>query len=647
MTLESLTGLLCRPVLFYGLGRYLSILVPAVASLFLHLPGQAMAADHTNAAKDLAFSETWLKLLHYERSVWSPTGWVSAIQQGNFFLSAHGSSDPAAELEALVQSLSVEAPTGDDHPRCRFPARSRWVEQQLGLESVFEPASVCPRFSSWAKQGQIASVSLVYATGYLGNPASYYGHTLLKFNGLEEQAGETNLLDATLNFGAIVDGNDDPVSYIIKGVTGGYAAAFSHVEFYFHNHNYGENELRDLWEYRLNLPQTAVTLLVEHSWEVLGQKYTYYFFRRNCAYRMGELLELVEGIDVIPKRIPWTIPQALIQAMGQVVVQGGPLIAAVRYYPSRQSRFYARYGELSPDEQVVLSELVLNQYGLDDSRFTALHLEARQRLLDALLDYSRFVSLMEDSKNRQESMLYQDSLAERFRLPSGTDEIKSRQPISPHQGRPAGWAQLAWATHDQLGSMTLLRLRPAYYDPIDAGSGHVANAALSMADLQLVVDEGQVRLHKLYAIAIESVQPGISGLPSDRGRAWKIRVGIEQASGACIDCPIFRIQGDYGIGHQWVPSLFTAVYLGGAVQSESGEAGWGFGRLSSDAIFRVDDRLSARLALEYRYGFGGSRSSDWVNRSEVRWLLGERTDLRLSYERDDGEILGVGFGVYW
>lgn len=40
--------------------------------------------------------------------------------------------------------------------------------------------------------------------------------------------------------------DENPVFYVFKGVFGGYEGGFSNTEYYHHNHNYGETELRDL-----------------------------------------------------------------------------------------------------------------------------------------------------------------------------------------------------------------------------------------------------------------------------------------------------------------------------------------------------------------------------------------------------------------
>ena len=134
----------------------------------------------------------------------------------------------------------------------------------------------CPAYRAYAVNGEIESVSLVYATGYLSNPASFYGHILLKFN---TRGGvlANELLDQSVNYGAAVPRGENPVVYILKGLFGGYDATFSNQQFFRFNHAYAENELRDLWEYVLRLHPDEIDQLVAHSWELLGRNFDYYF----------------------------------------------------------------------------------------------------------------------------------------------------------------------------------------------------------------------------------------------------------------------------------------------------------------------------------------------------------------------------------
>ena len=395
----------------------------------------------------LAASQDWHKLALYEADSGSASGMRSAIHSPKFFLSEQGTTDPSAELAAtLAAMLAPQSGPNDEHAKCRFPARRIWLQQRLPEHAAGLAAIDCPAFQTWAKPDFVDSISLVFANGYLGNPASYYGHTFLKFN--HSQASSTSsLLDSTLNYGAILNQPDDPVSYIVKGITGGYDGGFSPIEFYFHDANYGENELRDLWEYRLELPEPMLRLIIAHAWEVTGKEYTYYFFRRNCAYRVAELIEVASGLDIIPRNRPWVLPQALIQQLARSEYAGTPLVSARIYHPSRQSRLYQRFSALSGPERVLTKRLIEKAATLSGTEMRDQPVERQQAIIDILLDYYQYrLERGKRGTSNRSPPEYVLALNARFALPPGARWRPSRRRRHPMAAAPPATCRRACRT---------------------------------------------------------------------------------------------------------------------------------------------------------------------------------------------------------
>uniref|UniRef100_UPI00200CEDE6 hypothetical protein n=1 Tax=Escherichia coli TaxID=562 RepID=UPI00200CEDE6 len=93
--------------------------------------------------------------------------------------------------------------------------------------------------------------------------------------------------------------------------------------------------------------------------------------------------------------------------------------------------------------------------------------------------------------------------------------------------------------------------------------------------------------------------PGVSGLPGDRGEAWRLRLGMEPAVPGChSDCVTPRAQGDWGTGRQLSRSLYGLVMVGGAAQGSIQGHGIGFGRLTGELMARPAAGWTARLAHE-------------------------------------------------
>lgn len=602
---------------------------------------------------ELASAQTWLKLLHYERDADSASGWRSAIHSSDFFLNEKGRDDPLLEMTStLAAFLSASPAEGDKQAQCRFPARLIWLKTKLNDHPAFKTPFKCQAYEAWTRGESVSSLSIVFATGYLGNPASYYGHTLLKFN-FKGNEGPTGLLDISVNYGAIVGKDVDPVTYILKSLSGGYDGGFSHIQFYYHNHNYGNFELRDLWEYKLDLPRHAVDFVVAHAWEVLGKRYTYHFFRLNCAYRMAEVLQVLDGVDLTPNDSPWVIPQALIQKMAKAQYQGKPLLAGISYLPSRQSRFYVRYRNLNVDEVILLEDLVQQRRTLQDAAFQNLPILSRQVLLDAMLDYYQFIGNPIEKAPPEVRQAYAKVLSSRYQLAPGAPQLMATEPASAHLGRAPGWLQAGFGY--QGGSRNLnnntqlsIHYRPAYYDALDSDSGHVQNSALIMADTQIEILRNKVRIKKFELLGVDSVNPGVTRLPGDNAIAMKVHVGAEQLRLDCRSaCLSPLVQGDIGYGRQWSRQLFTAAYVGAALHANRAGQGAGFARASTDLIFRADDHFGAKISYEHRVSVGNIAGQYGVGKAEARWQIDSRSDFRMSYERDRVGLFNVAVGMYW
>jgi len=134
----------------------------------------------TPSLEQFAFNPTWLQLLKYE-----PDGdsYKSSVTTDAFFLSESGPHNPQDELAELYKAVFRQVTASpDEHGQCRFPARYLWLKKQLLFDD--EPRVDCKAFREWVgvESGQPSSISLLFISGYLGNPSSYYGHLLLKVN---------------------------------------------------------------------------------------------------------------------------------------------------------------------------------------------------------------------------------------------------------------------------------------------------------------------------------------------------------------------------------------------------------------------------------------------------------------------------------
>jgi hypothetical protein len=203
----------------------------------------------------LADAREWHLLLHYRANLFG--GYTSEQDDPGFFLAPEGKTDPQAELDAtLRQFFSPELVGRSKQPaQCAFVARYAWLGEQLTFDPIQLPPMPCERFERWIEEFHARSVTLVFPSAFMNNPASMFGHTFLRID-QEGQTAQTRLLAYTINFAADVP-PDEGLAYPVRGIFGGYRGQFSTVPYYLKVQEYRDIENRDIWEYRLNLQRSA------------------------------------------------------------------------------------------------------------------------------------------------------------------------------------------------------------------------------------------------------------------------------------------------------------------------------------------------------------------------------------------------------
>src|SRR5689334_10298329 len=221
--------------------------------------------------RSLAEERGWLRLGHWRKGLLS--GWESEADGPAMFLSPQGKHDPAAELEATLTGFfatTEPAPEGAtladpslEHPMCRFPARFAWLAAAVPLDLNRLPPRSCPRFEAFWRKVSARSVTLVFSSYYLNNPASAFGHTFLRLNKEEVAHGgeRLDLIDQAVDFAAVTD-TSNAILYAFEGVFGFFRGQFSARPYFYKVREYADFESRDLWEYELNFDQRKLALLV-------------------------------------------------------------------------------------------------------------------------------------------------------------------------------------------------------------------------------------------------------------------------------------------------------------------------------------------------------------------------------------------------
>ena len=628
--------------------KFLVVIITLILSQFpLTTLGKSIAfppSTQNPIYLDLSNHPIWHKLLFYEKNT---SGIKSAVTSDNFFLSNKGRTDPYAELEATINAFSMPVVgNANNHAQCLFRGRFLWLKKQLKLSKRNINYITCPEYENWASVHTTKSISIIFVTGYLGNPASYYGHILLKMN--SHSKTKNKLDDVSVNFGAVVPKDENPFVYIFKGLFGGYKSRFSHTQFFYHNHNYGENEFRDIWEYELNLADEEVQLLLAHIWEVSKSEYIYYFLDKNCAYRMAEILELIEGVDTLLPNPLWAVPQTLIQNISKNKRPNGePLIKNIKFHPSRQSKFYSHYSILNNEQKNTVSEIISNIDYLNDPYFTSIDIKSKHKVLDTLINYYQYIRNNDLREKDINNINYRKVLSKRYQLPSGKTPVKHLLYNSPHKGRKPSMINIGLIHNENMGYGEQIIIRPAYYDELDNDFGHVSNARLSMAEIKIASFNNTSYLRSFSIVDIESVNSRVTGYPGDSGDSWKLQLGITQQDLSCNDCQIFRIQGDVGKTTKISNKGVIGGYIGGGLNDNKNGMGKLFVKATLFSTFEINNKLRSSINIEKSKFIDGKTDDKTTLSLQARYRISSNFDMRLGFEKNKSREVMLSTSIFW
>ncbi len=602
-------------------------------------------------SRSLASHPYWLKLLHYYSPGESIGQWStqSDVVSKKFFLSPDGRTDPAAELKATI--AAILAPVGEDpdnHARCRFIARARWLREELDFPDL--PEISCQLFERWANIEEAAGMNVIFVSAFLKNPASAFGHILIQFNSSNRYFGHM-LLSPTLNFGAITDPQDNPFEYALRGLFGGYDSTFSDERFYSFNHLYGENELRDLWSYPLNFTRKQQDRILYHTWEMLQNiRFTYYFFLDNCAYRMAELIGMAwtDETRLNTAGALWVIPVDVIFKLKNTQVEGGPLLGKPMLIPSRQRKLQRSVARLDEDESQWLRRLIYRFEEIESKEFLALEGESRARVLDALIDYQQYLKegAFDDETRPRRDLL----LKTRSQLPILGKHASTPDPPAPTLGTPPTRFRAGAVYNPELPAALELGIWSSYHDLLGEERGHLPGTEVVTLDLRLQVRQSTTSISSFTLFSIQNLARNPTGIPGDSGFSWHASGVLERDRLDCLDCRHFKLAG--GIGKSVSMSGRDMEYASLGLFAETPENAW------ETTSWGISPRLGLlwsplelwkmRLESTWFRSHAGPAKDYLHSRFEQRWTLDQHWDMRLEIEQLSGTGENtLALSYYW
>ncbi len=477
------------------------------------------------AVEEKAYLEReWHVLMQYKK----PAGRKirSLVDDDKFFLAENGKYSPEDELVATINALfDNELSKNDDnkHPACFFAGRREWIIERFNVDRNKLPKKNCSEYNKVRKKIDPSSVTVIFPFMYLKNPASMFGHTMLRINNSKNDP----LTSYSVTFAANVDSNTNILKYAFLGLFGGYNGYYTVKEYYKTTYEYGNADNRDIWEYDLNLTKEETVKLFNHLWEMQNIGSQYFFFDENCSYSMLMLIESARPELNLSKSILWEAPPDTIK-----LIKKEGLITKKHYRPSH-IKILDTYSKGLPKSAINLANKVaLGKKSVDDINNGPYSLEEKVKIYDLAVETMRYEFIQKDSIDDKVLQDYKEKtillLSSRAKLGvKSSSEISV--PASPDMGHDITRIKIGLGVENFKEFYTEAGFQLGFHSLEDIDSGFIPNSQLTVLDVNLRwnTETGYINVPEASLIKFGAYTP-INYLL--KNVSWKVELAGEDKS---------------------------------------------------------------------------------------------------------------------
>lgn len=462
--------------------------------------------------KSLAKHSQWQHLLFYKNG-------KAEVISPDFYLTnpkprSKRNFDPYAELIATIEQINNEGVA------CKYPARYLWLNHHLPELNV--DLKNCSKLPDANQE-----ISLILVSSYLKNPASSFGHVLVKTNTSIDNINNTNsdvrelssedLLNNSYNFGARIPENENGAMYALKGLFGFYDAGFSETEFFKQDAVYSKNEQRDMWEYVLNLDTFETQLLNYHLYEAKSARFDYYFIKQNCGYRSGEILELISDIKTTERVGPWYAPDYVFDQLLEHDNGADSLVSSVRYLPSEQTQLREKFVQLSKPIQAVINSVIRTE---STAPLATLNADDKAVALDFLILHRTYKITQDDTPKQR--ALKSELLSQRFALPASNGLAQLPVPNKPSPALSNKTTQTTVVLSEERAEVGLSLF---VKDPLNAHTDIDKRFEAVKASLGYSFDMHQWTLTDFVFLDMQQIEDLRQPLSGEPKLSWQLKTG--------------------------------------------------------------------------------------------------------------------------
>ncbi len=557
----------------------------------------------------LADEPVWQKIIlfNHQAEVTSKGFYLSDLSAQNL-----KKITPQSELDASIDALH-------ENPAliCQYPARYYWLSHHLsGLPTTaLESCKNLPN----AKQ----DVRLLLVSGYLKNPVSTFGHVLITIGAENERQ---NLLDNAYNYGAVIPKGENSLNYIWKGLFGLYDSRFASSQFFKQDIVYAKTEQRDIWAYTLNLTPEQKALFIYHLAEVQSHTIDYYFIKQNCAYRSGELLELIADIKTTTHFTPWYPPEYVFDQIEEYRKIHPDFIKSVEYLPSDQNKLYFAFAKMPQAMQQQINHYIETK----DLKLIEQSSESDQeKILEFLIAYLNFKQIGDDSPQYQiqKKLL----IKKRIQLPVN-DETPEVMPARPSSALGEKPSKLGIGIGDGQAAINFTVFNK---DMLSSYSN--IHSEFKMLDFSWQIKNQKVQLQSADFIRILKIEDLGQKLSGEQKMSWELALGAKpDVFTGEVHRPYAR--GGFGAGYDFSPNLIGYSLLSAELNDSAAK----IDAVSETGLVYQQEPFGLKLVQHFQQRKDQDLASE--TRLEVKYRLAKNADLRVLLSNKNKYLT---YQVYW
>lgn len=470
--------------------------------------------------QELHEDKYWHTLLHYKGTYGY---YESLIDDPKFFTAEDGKTNPKNELIETIKTFFESDLDNPLHGQCRFIARFNWIKERLNLNKFDEsemPKAPCLTFNSYIDTIKPTTATLIFPTAHMNNPASMFGHTLLRIN----TERESKLLSYAVNYSALTN-EENGISFAFKGLFGLYNGGYSLHKYYEKVNTYSNIKFRDIWEYELDFNEEEVHRMLMHLWELSDVYSYYYFLDENCSYNLLFLLESARpGLRLTYKVAGfgfWVIPIDTIRKAFD-----NSLISKSIYRPSKASKIKHMASFLSKEELEVA--LDISNGRLKPIEIQKYSIDAQIKILDLTAEFTQAQFAEKEITKQNYRSNFISILRARTELGAPTDEdyYKVPPPLNPIVGHKSGTIAIG-VGRKRSEPYLEFTYRSAFHDLVDNQQGFLKGSAIEFPSFSVrnYTEADYFEIEKVNFITITSLSPRDTFF---KPLSWSVNLALKQ-----------------------------------------------------------------------------------------------------------------------